>query len=96
MTCRDIKSCKVISRFLCNFETTIARIDVLTLFRVASKVVNPETGRVVPPACLKMVGAKGRIFKPHLIANSSLINYLDAPVSGIRKRAYFMISCRSG
>ena len=60
----------------------MAQIEVHTLFRVALKVVNPETGRVVPPACRKIVGAKGRIFKPHLIANSSLINDLDAPVRG--------------
>ena len=60
----------------------MARIEVHTFFKAASRVVNPETGRVVPPACLQIVGAKGRIFKPHLIVNSSLINDLDAPVSG--------------
>ena len=81
MTRRDIKSCQEIRRFLCNFETTIALIDVLTLFRVASKVVNPQTGRVVPPACRKIVGAKGRTFKPHWMANSSFINDFDTPVS---------------
>ena len=66
----------------CVILTTIAQIDVLTLFRVAWKIVNPQTGKVVPPACRKMVGAKGRIFKPHLIANSLLINEFDEPVSG--------------
>ena len=82
MTRSAIKSCQEIKIFLCNLNTTMACIEVLTLFKVASKVVNPETGRVVPPACRKIVGAKGRIFKPHLIANSSLIKDLDVPVSG--------------
>ena len=62
MTRRAIKSYQEINRFLCNLETTIARIEVHTLLKVASKVVNPDTGRVVPPASLKIAGAKGRIF----------------------------------
>ena len=49
------------------------------LLRVAEKVVEPETGRVVPPACRSMVGLMGVIVRPFLV-NHSLMRNLEAPV----------------
>ena len=43
---------------------------------------NGQTGKVEPPACRKIVGASGKIFKPHSLANCSLMRDLEAPVSG--------------
>ena len=95
MTFRDIKSCQEIRRFLWILETTIAQIFVQTLFRVVSKVVNPHTGRVVPPAWRNIVGAKGRIFKPHWIANCWFIKDFDAPVSGRELTLWFPVGVDS-
>ena len=68
---------------------------MLTSFRVASKVVNPQTGRVVPSACRNIVGAKGRIFKPHWMANCSFIKDFDAPVSGRELTLWFPVGVNS-
>ena len=44
-------------------------------------MVQPEIGKVVPPACLSTLGEMDEMDKPQFLAKASLIRVFEAPLS---------------